>query len=1091
SPSPRRRLPNGPCNYRDQHTGACGCAQFWDKHSAEVHEEHEEELVSKGRSTWCVCNHHACFHLPEPPSSERPTASTIPAHQENALQQAGEGHCHREELRLSYNATSHAVAGHLLAHQTPPSRPVLQAAPEEQASNLGAPGLPRLPSVCLLSDDPQAVAGAAPDPLQPTEEARAGQGLAGLSFTLVNPGNRQPSVSSTVPDELSPRGLLAQPGLSPLRAGSVRSSQIPSPIMRSSALEQLLAFNRGLQLNVPGDTLPDTLNPDDLIQSATEAATPSLADTPKLGHVEQNVLEAKTVLDRIARLAATGSQTRGSPRPTSGPLPAPPLHAPSTPSASHDELQRALQSASPVVLQRLVSFLGPLHNLLNSIPNVANAMREVTARLDHLENHSFNPVQPEEIQQQLELYDGRLLDLEHRLEEHESLHQALDADNSSISVARRPLNNVTESFGSNHSVQSAASAIVHVPVVTQELQSDVADIKDRLEVLEAAAMPSSVNPWDVEVVLLPWGPELRGIWHRADQPMHDSIRTVTQDSEDWTQGRRLTPHGRSSQASGTVAKSVASSNGAPSLASSFAFSDAESGWSSEAISNWVDSDVDDWLSPKACGEKTVVYRRLLSRGFVRKVTFKSASSRDIQKALSDTFADLMPHLRFDDGNEESTYEVFPGLRAPFIPLRKMYKQAKLQFLTRPEMASSALWSAQFLAAGVMMRVSGGQKRLYVTQRESYLQQSPTEPTSDAFTQKSWTWQGIRELPRYQPDTDSPMHNNDPHCQPHIPEADAKEPCWAFFEKLDLPPPSATSSFNSANSAPVELSMRPADRHWRRSITPGSSILKNRHPKPMSPLSEQPLTRSRRARTFSTSIVEQSVPITTSKRRLNSSPVKQSSMPQAHSHSRNNSTAFSKPKRRKVRNSSSTSRSHDPDGQQIIIYNGNAHNDNRRANDLPSPFYSSHPDHHARSTSDPARSERSVGLAAGKTTPFAYATPYSGPIAGGFDFGGGDTEPDDDASYQDRGDDEASWRGVDDDEAMQEGFSENESGFSDSGDEREGVQEGDMGMEGQEGSSDDSDVREDEAFFERRGSDASEEEEEEEEDEDEDEIFDTL
>jgi hypothetical protein len=71
------------------------------------------------------------------------------------------------------------------------------------------------------------------------------------------------------------------------------------------------------------------------------------------------------------------------------------------------------------------------------------------------------------------------------------------------------------------------------------------------------------------------------------------------------------------------------------------------------------------------------------------------------------------------------------------------------------------------------------------------------------------------------------------------------------------------------------------------------------------------------------------------------------------------------------------------------------------------------------------------MGVGKGTPFAYATPHSGPALG---FGGGDTEPDSD-HYQDDG--EKSWRGVEeDDDAIDivggdeesPSFSGDESGF---------------------------------------------------------------
>src|SRR5687768_12033551 len=68
----RRSLPDGPCNYRDANVGQCGCDQFWDKLSAELHDESAEHRPSSERSTWCVCGHHACFHLRASRAPERP-----------------------------------------------------------------------------------------------------------------------------------------------------------------------------------------------------------------------------------------------------------------------------------------------------------------------------------------------------------------------------------------------------------------------------------------------------------------------------------------------------------------------------------------------------------------------------------------------------------------------------------------------------------------------------------------------------------------------------------------------------------------------------------------------------------------------------------------------------------------------------------------------------------------------------------------------------------------------------------------------------------------------------------------------------------
>lgn len=922
---------------------------------------------------------------------------------------------------------------------------------------MSASGLPRIPSVCLLSADRRARAEA------DAERRRLRSGVdhthehfAGLGFTVMNSTERQASVTSTVPDELfkAPHGPYSEIDVPSTRANSVRAEHdfITSP-PRGGPLDHILEVNRALHLNLDSDTIPNTYNPEDYIQSATEVATPSVVNTPDLAVVDQAVHETKMLVDTLTRLTSHPERHDGQePRPSSATsVPAVPLALTTSQVTPREQLQHALKSGSPQALQKLVSYLNPLHNLLNTIPNVANSMRDFSNRLDHLENHSFNPVQPEDIQQQFEMYDGRLLELEHRMDEHDVLHRAIDADQSSSSRNRPGAANVTDSFGSSHSLQSTSSALLQAGMAQKEVATEVEGIKERLDILEAAAMPSMAKPWEVEVILLPWGPDLRGIWFSPDEPMHDPAKTITQESEEWTQRLHSSNHHRSSQVSKNQPTTSSSSNGGLSLTSSFAFSDTESGWSSEAITNWAAGDKAEWLVPKACGSNNLVYKRLQSRGFVRDVTFKSASSRDIQTTLCNAFGGLIDRSDLDEDHKNTIIDSYPGLRARLIPLRKVHKESRLRFLTSAEMHNSALWSAQFLASGVMMRVSGGKKRLYVTQREAYIQHHRSEEPLSTSDGLLWTWQEIRQLPRYQPDPDSQMEGNDEQCQPQVPEADAREPCWSFIEAYDVAPASTNSSFTSHHSAPVKLSMRPADRQWRRSITP-SSILRNKPPQPISPLSENhPIrpTPHRRARTFSAPMGDQ-VPQSSAKRRFNASPVKASSIP-TESWLTSSGTGLSKAKRRKIAKLSRACRDADPDTAsreqegQLIVWN----NPTPQSREPPSPFYSSQPGQPglARTNSDAtSRSQRSAAV--GSKPNFAYATPYSGPITGAGGFGpydnGGDTEPDDIFADDDDDDGEQSWGGVEDkDEEIGSG---SDSG-SDSSSDAEGGANMDMDVQG--------------------------------------------
>jgi hypothetical protein len=1029
----RRALPAGPCNYRDAAFGPCGCDQFWDKSSADLHHASEHNRPDSERVPWCVCGHHACFHLKV---SRAPALHTLPPC-DGRCQWLPGAECSLHTTALPFEHTQQVEAAHDMfsrrANTTPrpgpsqrleqppaseanePGRPVQRPVTPSQASTSGLPGIP---SLCRLSHDRRPVADdEARSHVAQARPSGPGLGLSMMNLESMGDIDHQQPYSPTVADDSVPPpatdGVLEKP--SPRGHSATAGKHFFSPLR--GPLQHILDFNRNLQLNPPSDTIPDTCEPGFYNQSATEVATPSAAATPELCAADRAVQDGKNLLETLSQLTSNMPQLGGSSNKFASATHAPAhqrllTNAPSV--QQQEQLQNALRSASPQALQKLTSYLAPLHNLLVSIPNVANTMRDLGHRLEVLENGSFNYVQPDELHQTLELYDDRLMGLEYRMDDHEKLHKAIDADNSSSRNQRR-IDAVTDSFASNHSLDStSSSALILAAMDRKGAEAELGDIKERLDALEAAAMPTSTNPWEIEVVLLPWGRDLRGIWFSLDEPMHDSAKRTTQDSEDWTQvksprrGQSLKSPQRSSQ------RQVRDLDSSPRLGThtpgrGSVFSDTDNGWSGQAISDWASESSDDWLYPKACGSNNLVYKRLLSRGFVRNISLKGASSREVQASISHAFSDLLEHFKFNSDDEGPMVAAHPGLRASFIPLRKVMKDSKLRFLNPSEMANSALWCAQFLAAGVTMRVTGGKKRLYVTQREAYMQQSDEEAYLQHHDEvgRSWTWQELRQLPRYLPDRGRQIEGNDEHCPP-VSEADAKEKCWQYVATYDAPPASVTTSFESHQS--TDLPMRRADRQWRRSITP-SSILKNRQQQPLSPLSlfHQQRPRIDRNRTASASAVEQ-LP-RSSKRRLEASPIKQSSAPL---HSRAPNTSFTRPKRRRVDDSSSphTEEIMYPEAQVTIF-----HPTPRRSREPVSPFYYSQPALRRSDSDITARpSQRSVA-GFGRCTPSAYATPHSGLYNGGPAYShdqGGDTEPDDD---DDAGSDdgEQSWDPVTDGE----------------------------------------------------------------------------
>lgn len=1045
---PRRALPAGPCNYRDASVGPCGCDQFWDKSSAEIHDGSTQHRPASERVPWCVCGHHACFHLRAQRVSE-PSAPALQTGDKHLGQQVNVEEAlstNNERIQKSFYGSSQRPQQIAASEANGPGRMLHSQGTPSQVSSSGLPGVP---SMCMLSNDrrPAADDEARRAANQP-RASFAGLGLSMLNMESMRCVDRQQSASPTVADDSVPPPLgraFSEPERASTRGNSIATDSARLLSDLRGPFEQIKDYNRNLHLNVPGDTIPNTLDPHDFVQSATEVATPSARGTPDFSAADNAVQQGKKLIDTLSRLTSSAPGALSSPKRGAW-VPSMSNQHPKSPSVQQEEqLQNVLRAASPQDLQKLISYLAPLHNLLNSIPNVAKTIREMRHRLEVLENGSFNYVQPEDLHQTLEMYDDRLISVEYRLEEHEKMHQALDADNSSVSRSKRRIDIVAGSFSSNQSVQSStSSAMILAAMERKEKEAELGDIKGRLEVLESAAPPTTLNPWEVEVVLLPWGRDLRGIWFSPDQPMHDSSKTTTQDSEDWTQAKNLKP--------AQSLQNLRDTDSSPIHGAKGMFSDTESGWSSQAISDWASGSTDDWLYPKACGANNLVYKRLLSRGFVRNVTLCSANARDIQATLSHAFSDVMEWLQFTDRDEDHMVAAHPALRAAFIPLRKVMKESKLRFLTPSEMSSSALWTSQFLAAGVVMRVSGGKRRLYVTQREAYVQRSDEMSSS-------WTWQDLRQLPRYQPDLDSQMEGNDEHCQ-SVPEADAKESCWQYIATYDAPPASVQSSFGSHQS--LELSMRPADREWRRSITP-SSILKNRQQQPLSPLSLlQPQRPRSLSRTASTSILE--LP-GSAKRRLHLSPTKHpASQPM---YSRAPSVSAARLKRRRVTDSSSSPHEEvaAPEMGPVTIWNPTP----RRSREPPSPHFT-HPAL-PRSSSDVTSrpSQRSVTRTSNLGA-FAYATPASGPFLGGPAFGGynqgGDTEPDDDSGEDNEdGDDadddddgEQSWHGVTDgdevsasssSEAEVEGgaqemvsFSGDESGFGSENDASQSEVDGD-------------------------------------------------
>jgi len=464
--------------------------------------------------------------------------------------------------------------------------------------------------------------------------------------------------------------------------------------------------------------------------SATEVATPSVNGTPDL-----------------RAFAAPGSHPRTSPNGVPA-IRAPSIHSPAA------QVRLTTEAAQPSSSRPNIQHLSPPPaNLTMSAQEVTSLLRAFGHRIDVLENLSFSQVPIEEIQDKFENFDGRILDLEQWRTDHERIHGSPEPAKPESSKRRRlsPVKN--DSLSSDESFDSAAAAHTEAAVLATlaanaETVPRIEALESRVVELENAALPSFARPWHVQVVLLPWGRDLRGIWFSALEATQHSLRS-SQQGDEWT--------------------------GAQSAPRISFKSSAGGAWTTESIEAWAD-EAQEWLSPKACGPTGIVFQRLESRGLVQDIAFTAPDSRHILSTLSHAFGKILESPRGDVSEQADRYQ---GLCESFVPLRKVRKSSRLRFLSPAEMITSSSWDAGLLDSSVFMKVNDGQRRLYITTPNAYFQ-----PRGQA-----WIWQTIRRLP---------MFNATGEEQAAQATSAVIEACWTYNDRLDQPI-SSHASFASHES----------------------------------------------------------------------------------------------------------------------------------------------------------------------------------------------------------------------------------------------------------------------------------------------------
>jgi hypothetical protein len=401
-----------------------------------------------------------------------------------------------------------------------------------------------------------------------------------------------------------------------------------------------------------------------------------------------------------------------------------------------------------------------------------------------------------------------------------------------------------------------------------DLSSRIEALEGQISDLQAATLPSYDKPWEIEVIVFPYGPALKGIWSTIENFPSQRSRQNSMASDDWTYSQLK-----------IMSKSQAET--AERL-------DDQTGW--EELMQPSGSQGDSWLVAKACAVGSRTYERLRSRGLVKTIEVTGPDAGSLQMAIMAAFDDLLTFFPPSPELDPSVSK-FMGLQTPFIPFRKLHKDSRLRYLQPEEMVTSTLWTAPFIHSSVAMKAAGSRK-LFVTQRESYLQHSCVDAAY-------WTWQRIKELPKAYVDAES----NSPHGGATF------EACWEYDERFDPQPvhmsfssQHSSLSFRPAGHETIIIPSSPSDHFSSAAVSPVQSEPENERPKKRK--SNKPnrssrspiITRSQLPRPIS---MPTSVPIRTSppsaKRRL--SPADYDAEPDQRSSAANRLSSITMKKRR--------------------------------------------------------------------------------------------------------------------------------------------------------------------------------------------------
>ncbi|KAI9799415.1 MAG: hypothetical protein M1825_004515 [Sarcosagium campestre] len=662
----QQQQPQGACNYKilavgDAAAPRCGCQRFWPDRASKTQDGGPGNAQGATLGEWCMCAHHLCYH------------------------------------------ESGVIGGPIT--------------PDAASFSVGAPIMPDVATRAYARPTQLHGQGGHTEvtmlPL-PSFSAGLNNMFEGGNYSLNSPNYASTSCLPPVAQHCIPTTQEPNLGMSERAHWLPRSAagdQCDSPNQQQKAsyeayrqrsdikVHKSRANAQGTTSNQYGLEIPDVsqapIEPGDVIQSATEAATPSETHSPNLQHLtfDGSVGQTKTLLDQLESTMERCSQ------------------------ASRSDADN--RKSANAVIRMLVPHLHLLAKHISSYPTLASSLQSHAMRIESLENASLSNGPFEEINEKFDVFDGRVTEVEGRLEEAERLRRDADEDGTST--------NGQDSFRSTTSSALVAAAIDNVGI-----RARMKTVENRVTKLESFATPCIDRPWQVEVVVLPWGRHLKGIWTSAQEFLGPDSNAR---DEGWF--RRLEGSGwLESDCSVDAADPLEGS--AYSTTAASGGGDGGGGWNGAAIRRWAHG-TQSWMSPKACAPHGKVYKRLASRGMVQTVSIYGGSARDVGSAIEEAFGDILETLCDHVALPQRADNRPLGLLSPYIPLRKVHKESRLRFLNPDEMISTTLWDAKFLASSVVMKGPSGQNRLYVTHRDGYLQYNRSAA--------DWSWERLQQLPR--------------------------------------------------------------------------------------------------------------------------------------------------------------------------------------------------------------------------------------------------------------------------------------------------------------------------------------------------------